>query len=147
PPPARNSAAPPPPPGAPPPAGVSQSAQAGVSVSTTPSACSKEGGATNNPLIRVHRVLMAPKNASDDFGYRLGRRYLTYQVTISNDNKDYQYLIHDVSLDLSPLFNAPSGTYLYAASSQDLTLLRGIPEKGQDLDPRNLTLHILQGIG
>jgi len=28
-----------------------------------------------------------------------------------------------------------------------LTLLRGIPEKGQDLDKRNLTLHVLQGIG
>jgi hypothetical protein len=90
---------------------------------------------------------MAPKNASDDFGYRLGRRYIVYQVTISNDNKDYQYLIHDVSLDLSPLFFADPGTYRFAASSQDLTLLRGIPEKGQDLDRRNLVLHILQGIG
>jgi hypothetical protein len=29
----------------------------------------------------------------------------------------------------------------------DLTLLRGIPEKGQDYDPRNMTLHIFQGIG
>jgi hypothetical protein len=118
----------------------------GGSSSDTPSTCGPGTGA-NNPLIRVHRLLMAPKNASDTFGYRLGKRYIVYQVTISNDNKDYQYLIHDVSLDLSPLFFADPGTYRFAASSQDLTLLRGVPEKGQDLDPRNLTLHILQGIG
>jgi hypothetical protein len=118
----------------------------GASASGTPSTCGP-GTGDNNALIRVHRLLMAPKNASDDFGHRLGRRYIIYQVTISNDNKDYQYLIHDVSVDLSSLFGAPPGTYKYAASSQDLTLLRGIPEKGQDLDPRNLTLHILQGIG
>ena len=119
---------------------------AGASASNTPSTCG-QGSGSNNPLIRVHRLLMAPKNASDDFGYRLGRRYIIYQVTISNDNKDYQYLIHDVSLDLSVLFHADPGTYLYAASSQDLTLLRGIPEKGQDLDKRNLLYHVLQGVG
>ena len=121
-------------------------ANAGASSSETPSTCGPGTGA-NNPFIRVHRLLMAPKNASDDFGYRLGRRFIVYQITISNDNKDYQYLIHDVSLDLSPLFLAPPGTYRFAASSQDLTLLRGVPEKGQDLDPRNLTYHVLQGIG
>jgi len=26
-------------------------------------------------------------------------------------------------------------------------MLRGVPEKGQDYDPRNMTLHILQGVG
>ncbi len=26
-------------------------------------------------------------------------------------------------------------------------MLRGVPEKGQDYDPRNITLHILQGVG
>jgi len=118
----------------------------GASASQTPSTCGPGTGA-NNPLIRVHRLLMAPKDASDDFGYRLGRRYIIYQVTISNDNKDYQYLIHDVSVDLSTLFHAEPGTYLYTASSQDLTLLRGVPEKGQDLDRRNLILHVLQGVG
>jgi hypothetical protein len=121
-------------------------AYVGASASGTPSTCGAGTGA-NNPLIRVHRLLMAPKNASDDFGYRLGRRFFVYQVTISNDSTDHQFLIHDVSIDLSALFSAQPGTYLYSASSQDLTLLRGIPEKGQDLDKRNLTLHVLQGIG
>lgn len=118
----------------------------GASSSATSTTCGA-GTGTNNPLIRVHRLLMAPKNASDDFGHRLGRRFVVYQVTISNDSKDFQFLIHDVSLDLSPLFFEEPGTYRFAASSQDLTLLRGIPEKGQDLDRRNLTLHVLQGIG
>jgi hypothetical protein len=121
-------------------------AYVGASASGTPSTCGPGTGA-NNPLIRVHRLLMAPKNASDDFGYRLGRRFFVYQVTISNDSADHQFLLHDVSMDLSTLFSAQPGTYLYSASSQDLTLLRGIPEKGQDLDKRNLTLHVLQGIG
>jgi hypothetical protein len=118
----------------------------GQSASNTPSTCGKGTGA-NNPLIRVHRMLMAPKNASDDFGRRLGRRFIIYQVTISNDNKDFQFLIHDVTVDLSTVFGFDPGNYMYSASSQELTLLRGIPEKGQDLDPRNLTLHVLQGVG
>jgi hypothetical protein len=122
------------------------STDVGQSANGTSSTCGPGTGA-NNSLIRVHRMLMAPKNASDAFGYRLGRRYIVYQVTVSNDNKDYQYLIHDVSVDLSRLVGVSSGSYQYAASSQDLTLLRGIPEKGQDLDRRNLILHVLQGIG
>lgn len=138
-----------------PPPSASQTGQAGGSVGNTPSTCGDGAAATDNALIRVHRVLMAPKNASDDFGYRLGKRYLVYQVTISNDNKDYQYLLHDVTVDLTPFFvRPPSDTkarlqpdYKYSASSQDLTLLRGIPEKGQDLDRRNLILHVLTGIG
>jgi hypothetical protein len=125
---------------------VPPSGNVGGSSSGTSTTCG-EGSGANNSLIRVHRLLMAPKNASDDFGYRLGKRFIVYQVTISNDSRDFQFLIHDVSLDLSPLFLEPAGTYKFAASSQDLTLLRGIPEKGQDLDPRNLTLHVLQGIG
>ena len=131
---------------APSPVPQGQPSYVGQSASNTPSTCGL-GMGSNNPLIRVHRMLMAPKNASDDFGRRLGRRYLIYQVTISNDNKDFQFLIHDVTVDLSLLFGFSPGNYLYSASSQELTLLRGIPEKGQDLDPRNLTLHVLQGIG
>ncbi len=123
-----------------------QPSYVGASASGTTSTCGPGTGA-NNPLIRVHRLLMAPKIASDDFGYRLGRRFFIHQVTISNDSTDHQFLVHDVSIDLSALFSAQSGTYLYSASSQDLTLLRGIPEKGQDLDRRNLALHVLQGIG
>lgn len=138
--------APAPPPAQASPAPGPQPAFAGQSASNTPSTCGT-GNGTNNPNIRVHRMLMAPKNASDDFGYRLARRYIIYQVTIANGNKDFQFLIHDVTVDLGGVLGFAPGSYLYSASSQELSLLRGVPEKGQDLDPRNLTLHVLQGIG
>jgi hypothetical protein len=109
-------------------------------------------------LIGVRRELLAPKEASDVYGHRLGKRYIIYQVRISDYSKDYQYVIHDISLNLKEVLtrkltdaqiNAakklPPSAYL--ASSRDLDLLRGIPEKGQDYDPRNLTLHILTGVG
>jgi hypothetical protein len=120
----------------------------GNSLIGTPSTCGGGSGGINNPtLIRVHRVVMTPQIASDDFGYRLGRRYIVYQVTIENGSKDFQFMLQDVTIDFSLLYGQPSGTYAYNASSQDLTLLRGVPEKGEDHDPRNAVLHVLQGIG
>jgi hypothetical protein len=97
--------------------------------------------------IRIRRAVMDPKEASDAFGRRIGRRFLVYQVTIENKDKNYQYMVHDVSIDLSRLFNQPPGSYEWAFSTRELSLLRGVPEKGQDQDPRNLTFHVLRGIG
>jgi hypothetical protein len=107
------------------------------------------GSGFNNPaIVGVRRELLAPKEASDVYGHRLGRRYFVYQVRVTNLNKDFQYIVHDISLDLSTAYDQPPGSGLqYLASTRDLTILRGVPEKGQDLDPRNLTLHVLQGIG
>jgi hypothetical protein len=119
----------------------------GGSAIGTPTTCGQGSGINNAALIRVHRQVMTPKTASDDFGYRLGQRYVVYQVTVENGSKDFQFMLQDVSVDFSPYFNAPAGTYSYSASGQDLSLLRGVPEKGQDLDPRNAILHVLQGIG
>lgn len=120
----------------------------GGSLIGTPTTCGALGSGFNNPaLIRVHRSVMTPQVAMDDFGYRLGHRYIVYQVTIENGSKDFQFMLHDVSIDFSPQYHAPAGTYSHSASSQDLTLLRGVPEKGQDMDPRNRVLHVLQGIG
>ena len=118
----------------------------GGSLIGTPTTCGTASG-INSSLIRVHRVVMTPQATSDDFGYRLGRHYIVYQITIENGSSDYQFMLQDVSVDFSRQYNQPSGTYSYSASGQDLTLLRGIPEKGEDLDPRNLFLHILQGLG
>ena len=127
----------------------SGSAQAfvGGSLLGTPTTCGAGSGFNNPALIRVHRVILTSQVASDDFGFRLGRRYIVYQVTVENGSKDYQFMLQDVSVDFSRQYNQPSGTYSYNASGQDLTLLRGVPEKGADLDPRNLTLHVLHGIG
>ena len=97
--------------------------------------------------IRVRRTLLDPKEVADAFGRRLGRRFIVFQITVENNNKDFQYMIHDMSIDLSRLFNAALGTFDYSSSTSELSILRGVPEKGQDLDPRNLTLHVLQGTG
>jgi hypothetical protein len=119
----------------------------GGSLSGTPSTCIVGNSISNSAYIRVHRDILTPQTSADDFGYRLGHRFIVYQVTIENGNKDYQFMLQDVSVDFSRLFDADPGTFSYSASGQDLTLLRGVPEKGEDLDRRNLILHVLQGIG
>jgi len=126
----------------------------GGSASGTISTCGTGGNAPLNSLIRVHREIMTPNTAKDDFGYRLGERFVVYQVTVENLSSDYQYMLEDVSIDFSPSYSSSSdpasplhGDYRYTASGQDLTLLRGVPEKGQDLDPRNKVLNILKGVG
>jgi hypothetical protein len=119
----------------------------GGSASSTPTTCGTGNASPQSSLIRVHREILTPDTAKDDFGYRLGRRFAVYQVTVENLSPDFQYMLDDVSIDFSPYFNQPHGSYQFTASGQDLTLLRGVPEKGQDLDPRNRYLHIFQGIG
>lgn len=124
----------------------------------TPTACdssSQAAGGDSNGVIAVHRNLLVPKEASDDFGYRLGRRFIVYKVSVTNTSSTLQYSIADISVDLKGILTAmgavpdpTTGKYpRFLASGHDLSLLRGIPEKGQDYDPRNMTIHILQGIG
>lgn len=128
----------------------------------TPDACATgtAGSKAAKGLLYVHRSLVLPKQATDDFGYRLGRRFLVYQVSVTNASPDFEYEIGDIMIDLKPIFTRlgvqplkpddpgeQATNSIYQASSQDLTMLRGVPEKGQDYDPRNMTLHVLQGIG
>jgi hypothetical protein len=94
--------------------------------------------------IRVYRALVDPRNIADIFGRRIAKRFVVIQVTVANKNPDYQYLIHDISLDASKLLKIQGH---YELSSADLTLLRGVAEKGQSADPRNMTLRILRGSG
>lgn len=135
------------------------------SVWATPNACSiGTSTAGSSALLSVHRVLMRPQDVADDFGYRLGRRFIVYQVTVTNSSPDFQYEVSDIVVDLEPIFTKIGARSisvktsdgkttenqdwaLFQGSSQDLDLLRGIPEKGQDYDPRNMTLHIFQGVG
>jgi hypothetical protein len=127
----------------------------------TPDACATGTAAALEAkgILFVHRSLVLPQEATDDFGYRLGRRFLVYQVSVTNASKDFQYSVSDIVVDLKPIFRNLNVHLLntdstdrptpaaYEASSQDLSMLRGVPEKGQDYDPRNMTLHILQGVG
>lgn len=127
----------------------------------TPDACATgtAGALAAKGILFVHRSLVLPQEASDDFGYRLGKRFLVYQVSVTNAAADFQYSLSDIVLDLKPILTLLHVPLLqtdatdvatpaaYEASSQDLSMLRGVPEKGQDYDPRNMTLHILQGVG
>jgi Quinohemoprotein amine dehydrogenase, alpha subunit domain III len=108
---------------------------------------------TNQSEIKVFVSIMDPKIVSDTFGKRVAQRFVAIQVTIANHNKDYQYLINDVSLDLAKVFpniakargNAlPS---VYTQSSAELSMLRGVAEKGQGQDTRNKTLRFFRAVG
>jgi hypothetical protein len=147
----------------------SQGQQLTGSVWGTPDACATgtTGALAAKGILFVHRSLILPQQATDDFGYRLGKRFLVYQVSVTNASTDFQYSVSDIVVNLNPIFsilskNAKnangqpakdlhlvdfSAPQAYEASSQDLSMLRGVPEKGQDYDPRNMTLHILQGVG
>lgn len=139
-----------------------QGQQLTQSVWGTPDACAvgTSGALAAKGILFVHRALIWPKEASDNFGRRLGKHFVVYQVAITNASSDFQYAVGDIVVDLGPIYsqrtnqahvatpgyNSPPAS-LFQASSQDLELLRGVAEKGQDYDPRNMTLHIMQGVG
>ncbi|MEO6393391.1 MAG: hypothetical protein ABIP75_16200 [Pyrinomonadaceae bacterium] len=163
--------------------------------------------------IEVSVSVLDPKTVGDVFGKRIGDRFVAIQVTIANHNQNFQYLIHDVSLDLSKIFISselapdPNLKLLTAQqvlntlkqaedrlhlvviecnkrdescrdirdeyyenvrkreiaeqevakltremnnlemSSLELSLMRGVAEKGQGNDPRNKVYRILRGLG
>jgi hypothetical protein len=111
---------------------------------------------TSERFVFVYRSVLPPKVVSDMFGKRIAKRFLAFQVIITNRNRTYDWLIHDLTLDLTRVrqrWNDPGqlvsrmkqGGVL--VSSTELELMRGVAEKGRTFDPRNLTFHILQGTG
>jgi hypothetical protein len=149
--------------------------------------------------IKVYVSVIDPKIVADIFGKRVAQRFVAIQVTISNKNEDFQFLIHDVSLDLKEVFgkefsdrlakealdacnkcfsdcvtlNAPKGNLRdepvetvnaredgcnnecsqtcrygkFELSSLELSLIRGVAEKGQGEDSRNKTLRYFRAVG
>lgn len=97
--------------------------------------------------IKVYRSILDPKVVADVFGRRIARRFIVMQVTITNRSSNYQFLIHDVSLDLRKVFSEEELGKHREMSSIELSLLRGVAEQGQLSDPRNLILRILRGSG
>lgn len=157
-----------------------------------------EGVAQSNDDVKVYVTVMDAKTTADIFGRRIGDRFVAIQVTITNRSSEFQYLIHDVSLDLREIFvkcsNTPTATtlavdsgsgdaqpqgrgaargggtgrrgkgadaapaatttgdclsskYSYELSSLELSLLRGVAEKGQGQDARNAILRLFRGVG
>lgn len=115
-----------------------------VFVSVTTLAFSQSIPIDQSQYVKVYRSIIDPKNIADIFGRRIAKRFVVLQVTITNKNADYQYLIHDLSLDLGCIIKGGKG---YEASSADLSLLRGVAEKGQSDDRRNFVLRGLRGAG
>src|SRR6266705_510555 len=119
--------------------------------------------ATSSPIptpdkIQVRVSVMAPQIVSDTFGKRIAQNFVAIQVTIANHDKDYQYLINDVSLwmqatkvftpPLAPPPNVtPTPSTDFFFSSAELSLLRGVAEKGQGQDTRNRILRLFRGVG
>ncbi len=104
--------------------------------------------------IRVYRSVIDPRNAADIFGRRIARRFLVFQLNITNRSRDYQFLIQDLSMDLSHVYptsvgKSPAGQLggKQELSSVELSLLRGVAEVGQSADRRNTTLRALRGTG
>jgi len=130
----------------------------------------------NEKYIKVWRSIMAPKNVADTFGHRIATKYIAMQVTIANRNKDYQWLVQSAQVNVAQLLfqetqrpgqckdnlslllksledekssklNPPRpGDYTYVESA-DLSVLRGVAEKGQSLDPRNMTVRSFTAAG
>ena len=108
------------------------------------------------------QTLIAPRMASDMFGRRIARNYIAIQVIVENNHEDLDLIVYDVEVDYSWLlqeFCTRNGNnkvetsqgrflrFLCESSSQELSILRGVAEKGQSNDPRNRILRILSALG
>ena len=116
---------------------------------------SKPANAQSQKDVDVFLTVVDPKVVSDVFGKRIAQRFIAIQVTVTNSNADYQYLVQDVSLDFKDVYVGPpiSAAVLahkvapYKLSSISLSLLRGVAEKGQGQDKRNKFLRIFRAVG
>ena len=108
------------------------------------------------------QTLIPPRMAADMFGRRIARNYIAIQVTVENNHQELDLIVYDVEVDYSWLlkkFCKEDGEervrtsqgqvlrFLCESSSQELSILRGVAEKGQINDPRNNILRILSGLG
>ena len=121
----------------------------------------------NAEYLLLTRTLMSAKSVSDTFGKRIAQRYVAMQLTVANRNSEFQWLITDGAIDLkrliqhmestsacqpkvatlAKLLNNANGSPANTITGEDLTSLRGVAEKGQSLDTRNLTFRLLRGSG
>ena len=114
------------------------------------------------PRYEWFQTLIPPRMASDMFGRRIARNYIAIQVTVENNHEDLDLIVYDVEVDYSWLlqeFCTRSGNnkvetsqgrflrFVCESSSQELSILRGVAEKGQSNDPRNRILRILSALG
>jgi hypothetical protein len=97
---------------------------------------------TNIEPPKVYVDLIDPMTVRDAFGRRISNRFVVLQVTISNPSERFQYLLHDVSLDLSKIVVDPNTARGYlavlATSLRELESARTEAAKGPtSLDTAN----------
>jgi hypothetical protein len=105
--------------------------------------------------VKVYLTPVDPKVISDVFGKRIAERFIAIQITVTNGNADYQYLVQDISLDFKDVYVGPPlpagavnrSVPPYTLSSLSLSLLRGVAEKGQGQDKRNKILRLFRAVG
>jgi hypothetical protein len=133
-----------------PPAPVSQDAETGQD--------DDQRGAESSEDYAWYQTLIPPKQASDMFGRRIARNYIVIQVTVENRHDELDLIVYDSEVVYLKKDNKTCQTAIHTSqdhilvwpcesSSQDLGILRGVAEKGQIKDPRNLILRILRAAG
>src|SRR5262245_62118091 len=52
-------------------------------------------------IVEIYSNVMNPKDVADIFGKRIGQRFIALQVTITNQSRDLQFLVHDITINLT----------------------------------------------
>jgi hypothetical protein len=87
--------------------------------------------------ITCSQSLLSRNEAADIFGKRVANTYLVVQVDVRNLSDAYQFLLHDVRLVYDET----------AIAGREKRLVRGVSEKGQAYDVRNLVVRSVEGTG
>lgn len=93
--------------------------------------------------IACSQALLDRKEASDIFGKRIADMYLIVQINLRNLNEEFNYLLHDVGLTVDP----KEGGEPILVASRTKRLVRGVAEKGQVYDTRNVIVAVVRGLG
>ena len=88
--------------------------------------------------ISCSQSLLDRKEVSDIFGRRLAHMYLVVQVNVRNLRNDFDFILQDVRLTIDGNLSV---------ASRPKELVRGVAEKGQMLDRRNLIISTITAVG
>ncbi|HKV39074.1 MAG TPA: hypothetical protein VJX67_07670 [Blastocatellia bacterium] len=115
-------------------AAASSAAPADAEALAEAGAAALNGPATFNAPddVSCSQSIMSYKEASDILGRRIATRYVVVQVVVRNLSKDFDFILHDVQVA------APQGHF---RAGRERVLARGVGEKGQELNRRNLIMN------
>jgi hypothetical protein len=95
--------------------------------------------------------VMGWKETSDNFGRRVANQFVAIQVTVRNLNTKNEFLMHDIQVAVDTGLSPDSYFYKQYAgrfqAGRDKLLVRGVAQRGQSEDRRNLALNALAAAG